>query len=180
MIDFSVYTFTCLAIHISTRHAIMLRESKCTPCAPSQKMKHNKYVWITVDTGDSTDDEYDATRADAIFRSNKSGKFYGQCKFHSRYPDCTLRTKKYSLLDGAKTYEETGQHNHSLETFACGLPQRCKDEIVTLLTFKNEFKPTIMRTIPENKFNVTLNEKERNQTCAFVARKRLLLRDAMG
>ena len=166
-----------LTIHISTRHAIMLRESKCTPCAPSQKMKHNKCVWITVDTGDSTDDEYDATRADAIFRSNKSGKFCGQCKFHSRYQDCTLRMRKYLLLAGTKTYEETGEHIHSLETFACGLPQRCKDEIVTLLTLNNKFKPTIIRTIIGNKSNVSSNEKEHNQTCGFITRKLELLSD---
>ena len=96
----------------------MLRASKCTPCTPSQKMKRNKCVWITVDTGDLTADEHDATRTDTIFHSIKLGKWYSQCKFHSRYPDCTLRTRKYALLDGTKNYEETGQHNHSLETFA--------------------------------------------------------------
>ena len=71
-------------------------------------------MWIKVDTRDLTADEHDATRVDTTFNSVKSGKCYAQCKFHSRYPDCTLCTRKYLLPDGAKTYEETGENNHGL------------------------------------------------------------------
>jgi len=155
----------------------MLRASKCPPCATSTKIKRNKCVWHTIDTGDLTVDEYDAARTDNTFHSIKSGKCYGQCKYHSRFPDCNLRTRKYNLVDGTKTIEETGHHNHGVETFVTGLSQRYKDEIVSLLILNNKFKPTIIRIILENKFNVTLNEKERNQTCGFIARKSLLLRD---
>ena len=49
---------------------------------------------------------------------------------------------------------------------------------MTLLAFNNKLKPTIIRTIIENKFNVYLNEKEHDQTCGFVTIKRKLLRDA--
>ena len=157
----------------------MQRASKCTPCDTLPKTKRNKCVQITVDNGDLTADEYDSTRTDTIFHSIKSGKCYGQCKFHSHFLDCKLRIRKYLLLDGTKTYEETGEHNHGLETFVCGLSQRYKDEIVTPITLNNKFNPTIIRTIIENKFNVTSNEKECNQINGVITRKRLLLRDAM-
>ena len=132
------------------------------PCAPPQKAKRNKCVRITVDTGDLTADEYDDARIDTTFYCIKSGKWYGHCKFHSRYPDCTLRTRNYLLPNRTNTYEETGEHNHGLETLAYGSSQQHKDEIVLLLTL-NKFKPAIIRTIIENKFNVSSNETERYQ-----------------
>ena len=116
-----------LTIYVSTRHAIMLRASKCAPYTPPQKTKRNKCVWITVDAGDLTADEHDATRVDTFFHNVKSGNCYCLYKFHFCYPNCSLCKRKHLLLDGTKTYKETGQHNHSLETFACGLPQRYKD-----------------------------------------------------
>ena len=133
---------------------------------------------MILDTGDLTAYEHDAAPTDTTFHCIKSGKRYGHCKFHSRHLECTLRTRKYSLPDCAKTYEETGEHNHGLETFAYGLSQRYKDKIVSLLTLNNKFKPTIIRTIIENKFNVSLNETERNQTHGFINRKRNLLKDS--
>ena len=128
--------------------------------------KRAKCVLITVHARDLTTDEHDATRTDRTFHSVASGKFCDQCKFHSRHPDYTIRSRKYLLLDSTKTHEEKG----------C-LAQRCKDDIVSLLTLNNKFKPTIVRTIIENKLNVSLNEKERNQMRGFVTRKNELLRD---
>ena len=86
----------------------MLRASKCPPCTTSTKIKRNKCIWRAIDAGDLTVDECDAARADATFHSIKSGKCYGQCKCHSRFPDCDLRARKCMLLDGTKTIEETG------------------------------------------------------------------------
>ena len=48
---------------------------------------------------------------------------------------------------------------------------------MTLLTLNNKFKHTIIRAILENKFNVSLNEKERNEKNGFITKKLLLLRD---
>jgi hypothetical protein len=59
----------------------------------------------------------------------KSGKHYYQYKFHSRFPDCTLHVRSYFLPDGTEMIEETGEHNHALENFTYGLPQRYKDDI---------------------------------------------------
>ena len=69
----------------------MCNFSKCT--APS-KAKRNSCIWVTVDTGDLTAEEHEAARTDATFHSIKSGKHYGQCKYHHRFPDCTFRTRR--------------------------------------------------------------------------------------
>ena len=100
-----------LTKYVQTRHEITLRASKCTPCTPLLKVKRSKCVQITVDTEDLITDKYDATRTDATFHVIKTGKCYGQCKFHSLYPECTLRTMRYLFLDDSKTYEEKGKHN---------------------------------------------------------------------
>ena len=65
--------------------------------------------------------------------------------------------------------EQTGEHNHTCEIFTYGLPQRCKDEIVTLLTQNKKIKPNnFVRITIEKKYNVTLYETERGEVKSFI------------
>ena len=65
-----------------------------------------------------------------------------------------------------------------LETFACGLSLRHKDEIVSLLKLNNKCKPACVSIIIENKFKVALNETERDQSNGFITRQCNYLREA--
>ena len=71
----------------------MLRASKLSKEQP--KAKRQKRVWNNIDTGDLTVPQCEATRADTCDMDEKSGKHYCQCKFHSRFPDCTLRLRSH-------------------------------------------------------------------------------------
>ena len=154
----------------------MLRASKFTPCDASPKTKCNKCVWITVDTGDLTADGHDATRTDTFFIALNQESVTVNVNFILVFQTAHTIQGNICYLMAPKLMNKPV--NTIMVQKRSGLSQRCKDEIVKILALNNKFKPTIIRTILENKFNVSLKEKERNQTNGCIARKRLLMEDA--
>ena len=136
--------------------------------------KRDKLFWVEIDTGDLAVQEHEDQRTDLFFSQHLGNKFHCLCKLHSIFLDCPARTRSCNFPNGSKTIEQTGEHDHAYETFSYGLPQRHKDEIVSLLTQYDKFKPTFARVTIEKNITSLCQKK----ASGFMARQRALLREA--
>ena len=111
----------------------MYKASKINHTTASPRSIRPNRSWIPADLCGLTHAQWwdERLRDDYCFSAIKSNKKYGNCRCHTRFPDCSSRIRQYKLPDGEIVSETTGVHNHDAinEVYKQGLPQRYKETI---------------------------------------------------
>ena len=114
-IEHSYFIFTSLTTFIIISYVIIMRASKLQHVP---KAKRTKFLWVTIDGGDLTVQEYEVQRTYLCFSQNLCNKSNCRCNLHSRLPECPVRTRSFILPDVSKTIEQKSERNHTCKIFS--------------------------------------------------------------